>query len=88
MTLTVDAKNRKLQKHEMSDKCCAANGGTPFLDTGDGFITFRPSGLRVWPFSYEKTSKRKLFRGWEKKKREGKTKNFRQKEGKSLTTNP
>ena len=38
-----NAQKCKHQKHEMSDKRCAANGGTPFLNTGDGFSTSRPS---------------------------------------------
>ena len=67
----------------MSDKRCAANGGTPFLNTGDGFSTFRPSGLRVWPFSCEKTLKSKeiISRVGKQKKKGGKDEKFPSKRG-------
>ena len=73
----------------MSDKRCAASGGTPFLNTGDGFSTFRPSGLRVWPFSFEKTiKKRTLFRGWEKEAKGGKDEISPSKRGQVPPTQP
>ena len=74
----------------MSDKRCAANGGTPFLNTGDGFSTFRPSGLRVWPFSCEKTIKKKgnYFEGGKINEKGGKDETFPSKRGQVPPTQP
>jgi hypothetical protein len=74
----------------MSDKRCAANGGTPFLNTGDGFSTFRPSGLRVWPFSCEKTIKKKgnYFEGGKINEKGGKDEKFPSKRGQVPPTQP
>ena len=85
-----NAQKCKHQKHEMSDKRCAANGGTPFLNTGDGFSTFRPSGLRVWPFSCEKTLKSKeiISRVGKQKKKGRKDEKFPSKRGQVPPPNP